>query len=67
MAAAKERWFVIIANNRGDALFPVVDPDEPSLLHNFPSKDAALRFVQRNPLAKVAGANIFRYGDGESF
>jgi hypothetical protein len=62
----KERWFVVIANNRGDALLPVVDGDEPDVLHNFPTREAARDYASKNPLAQAAGAEIFKYGEGES-
>jgi len=59
------RFFVIIANNRGDALIPMVDADEPYILHNFPTREAAIEAAKNNPLAQAAGAEVFEYGEGE--
>jgi hypothetical protein len=59
------RYFVIIANNRGDALFPVVDEDEQSIIHNFPTREAARDYASNNSLAQAAGARIFEYEEGE--
>jgi hypothetical protein len=63
---SKPRFFVIIANNRGDALIPVVDaPDNPDCLYNFPTREAAIEYASNNALARAAGARVFEYDDGE--
>jgi hypothetical protein len=59
------RWFVIIANNRGNALIPMVDADEPYTLHNFPTREAAIEAAVNNPLARAAGSRVFEYDEGE--
>lgn len=62
---SKPRWFVIIANNRGDALIPMVDADEPYILHNFATREEAIDAAARNPMARAAGARVFEYNKGE--
>lgn len=62
---SKPRFFVIIANNRGDALIPMVDHEEPYILHNFPTREAAIEAASHNPLAQAAGARVFEYDEGD--
>jgi len=56
-------YFIMINNQRGNAIMPMIDEEEDVLL--FPTFEVAVKYAKNNMMCEAFGYEIFCRGQGE--